>query len=100
MREFVRGREQVEEAGRSGQPPDFSCHLGIQDALKEMPNVSVRRVAEITDYSLSTVFSVLTFVLRLKFRHGKWIRTFDRMRTKGGAPMARSLEISLVKAQQ
>jgi len=100
MREFARGREQVEDARRSGRPPDFICHSRIQAALEEMPNASVRQLAEISHYSPSTVFYVLTFVLRLKFRHWKWIPHFlsddDK---KKRVSMAKSLEISLVKAQ-
>jgi hypothetical protein len=76
MRERDRCREQVEDAGRSTRSSDFVCHSKIQPAREEMPIVSVRQLAEIFHYSPSTVFYVLTFVLRLKFRYWKWIPTF------------------------
>jgi hypothetical protein len=76
IHEFAPGREQMEDAWRSGRPPDFTCHSRIQAALDEMSNVSVRQLAEIYHYSPSTVFYVLTFVLRLKFQHWKWIPHF------------------------
>jgi hypothetical protein len=42
MREFAQGREQTEDARRSGRPPDLICHSRIQVELEEMPHSSVR----------------------------------------------------------
>jgi hypothetical protein len=101
MREFARGREQVENAQWSGQQPDFICHSRIQASLEEMPNASFQSLSEISHYAPSIVFCVLTSVLRLKFRHWKWIPHFrwddDK---KKQMSMAKSLEISLVRAQR
>jgi hypothetical protein len=101
MCEFVRGREHLEDARQWGRPSDFICHSRIQAAREEMPNESVWQLAEISHYSPSTVFYVLTFVLRLKFRHWKSIPHFlSEDDKKKRVSMAKSLEISLVKAQQ
>jgi hypothetical protein len=76
MCEFARGREQVEDARRSGRLPDFICHSRIQAALKEWPNASVRQLAKIFHFSPSNVFDIPTFVLHLTFRHWKLIPHF------------------------
>jgi hypothetical protein len=76
MREFAQGREDVEDARRSGRLPDLICHSKMQAVRHEMPNASVRQPAEIFHYSSSTLFYVLPFVLCLKFRHWKSIPHF------------------------
>jgi hypothetical protein len=76
MREFAQGREQVEDARRSGRLPDFICDSRIQAMPEEMSIASVQQLAEICRCSPSTVFYVLTFVFRMKFRHWKWIPHF------------------------
>jgi hypothetical protein len=76
MHQFARGREQVEDARRSGRHSDFICQSRIQAAQDEMPNASAQRLAEISHYSSSTVFYVLAFVFRLKLQHWKWIPHF------------------------
>jgi hypothetical protein len=73
MREFPPGRESVKDARR---PPGFICHSRIQAALEEMPNVPFQQLGEISHHSPSIVFYVLTFTLRLKFQHWKWIPHF------------------------
>jgi hypothetical protein len=58
MREFAQDLEQVEDAWRSGRSLDFICRSRIQTAREEMPNASVRQLAEIsTDpHQLSFMF--------------------------------------------
>jgi hypothetical protein len=73
MREFAPDREQVEDARRSGRTLDFICHSRIQPVAEEMLNASARQLAKISYSSPSTVFDVLRFILRVKFRHWKWI---------------------------
>jgi hypothetical protein len=68
-RQFLMGREYLEGARRNGQSPDFSVQLRIQSALKEMPLVSVRCIAEATHTPVTTAFYILTEVLGLRFRH-------------------------------
>jgi hypothetical protein len=64
-----------------------------------MLNPSVRQLTEICHYSPSTIFDALTFVLRLKFRIGNGFSIFYWMIIKKPMSIAKSLEISLVKAQ-
>jgi hypothetical protein len=66
-REFRSGRTDVEDGPRSGRPPDFARGVRIENALAELPNGSVRPIAEAAGYESSTVFHVLTQVLHLKF---------------------------------
>jgi hypothetical protein len=66
-----------------------------------MPNASVQQPAEISYYSRSTLFYVLTCVLHMKFRQWKWIPPFYRKRIKRNEwQWAKSLEISLFKEQR
>jgi hypothetical protein len=76
MDKFARGREQLEDARRLGQPLGFISHSGIQAARRDMLNESFRQLAEISHYSPSTVFHVRMSIFRLKFRHWKWIPHF------------------------
>jgi hypothetical protein len=124
MCEFARG-EQLEDAWRSGRFLDFLisrfldfsisrfldfsiswfldfiCYAKNQTVLQEMPNASVRRLAEISHYSPSFVFYDITFVLRLKLRHWKWISYFlSDDDNKKWMSMTKSLEISLVRVQR
>ena len=71
-REFRMGRQDVEDSPKTGRPPDFGIRLRIESALAAFPNGSVRSIAELTGYEPSTVFSILTQVLHLKFRHWRW----------------------------
>jgi hypothetical protein len=56
IHEIAPRREQAEDARRPGRAPDFIYHSRIQVAREEMPTASVRSLAEISDYSPSTVF--------------------------------------------
>jgi hypothetical protein len=69
MREFARGREQVEDARPSGRFPDAILYSRIQAALEAMSNASIRQLSEISHYSPSIIFYVVMFVFRLKSRH-------------------------------
>lgn len=42
------GREYAENAGRTGPPPDFTRHVSIETAVKELPVASVGILSEAT----------------------------------------------------
>jgi hypothetical protein len=75
------GRESVEDSKRIGRPPDFQTHFRIEEALEALPNdpnalnASVRDIAQTTGIAPSTIFYVLTRVLRLEFHNWRLAAT-------------------------
>jgi hypothetical protein len=59
------GREYVEDARRTGLPPDFSVQLRIQTAVGEMPFTSIRCIGEARHTLGATVVYILREVLSL-----------------------------------
>jgi hypothetical protein len=57
----VRGRRKdVEDCPKCERPPDFGIGLRVARASEDLLNVPVRRIAEITGYEPSTMFSMTT----------------------------------------
>jgi hypothetical protein len=52
------GRESVEDAGKTGQSPDFGIQLRIQSAIKELPLASDRYIPEASSTPVTAVFYV------------------------------------------
>jgi hypothetical protein len=73
--EFHTDRQNVEDNPRPGRRRDFEIILHLEQTSAAFPNRSVRSIAEITEHELSTVFSILTQVLHLKFRPWLWVDT-------------------------
>jgi hypothetical protein len=67
------GREYVEDARRTGRPPDFSVQLRIQNVFDEGPLTSVRCSAEVTHTLATTVFSIWAEVFGPRLRHWRWV---------------------------
>jgi hypothetical protein len=71
VRKFRREQESVEDLKRSGRPPDSQTHFRIEGFLKASPKPSVRGIVHTSSITSSTLFCVLTEILRLEFRN--WI---------------------------
>jgi hypothetical protein len=68
VQQFRMRREGVENSRRSGRPPDLQTRFRIDSALEASPNAPIQDIIQTADIVSSTVFSVLTQVLRLEFR--------------------------------
>jgi hypothetical protein len=72
-RELREGRKDAEDIHRDARLPNFGVRLHVERVLEECPNGSICRLADITGYEPSTVFSIMTQVVYLTFRHWRWV---------------------------
>lgn len=83
--QFKLGRKTVEDAPRSGRPPDPRKRTLIQSMIEHDPFISARQIAHETCISPTTVIDILTRELGYKYLHLRWIPhtlTFDMKRRR------------------
>jgi hypothetical protein len=78
-RQFTMARKCIEDPRQTRQLQDFSCHFRIEKDLEDLLPASVRTIAEATGYIPSSIFFVLSEVMRLQCRHWRFLPTYSIM---------------------
>lgn len=78
--EFMTGRKSIENAPKSGRPPDIRKRILVQALIENDPYITARQIAREACISPTIVIDILTKELGYKYLHLRWIPhlfTFD-----------------------